>query len=260
MIFGGEFITGVDLIDVSLWTFTLFFFALVMYLQMEGKREGYPAEEDTTGKPDPGIFFFPPKKTFNLPNGRGSVTAPPGGGDDNRKLALKRTAAWPGAPYEPTGNPLADGVGPASWSPRADVPDLTDDGRPRIVPFRAGDGYDVANEDADPRGMTVYGGDGRAAGKVVDLWIDRSEAIIRYLEVEVGDEPTTRRVLLPTPFANVDGARKRVTVFALFAEHFKDVPGTASPMQVTRLEEDKITGYYGGGTLYASKERLEPFV
>jgi photosynthetic reaction center H subunit len=27
---------------------------------------------------------------------------------------------------------------------------------------------------------------------------------------------------------------------------------------VTLLEEDKIMGYYGGGTLYASKSRAEP--
>ena len=30
-----------------------------------------------------------------------------------------------GSPYIPTGNPLVDAVGPASYADRADVPDLT---------------------------------------------------------------------------------------------------------------------------------------
>ncbi|MEL7488410.1 MAG: photosynthetic reaction center subunit H, partial [Pseudomonadota bacterium] len=169
MIFGGEFITGVDLVDVTLWIFTLFFFSLVVYLQIEGKREGFPGEDEMTGKRNPGIFPTLGKKTFILPHGRGTVTAPPGGGDDDRPLALKRSSVHPGSPFIPTGDPMRDGVGPASYAMRADVPDLTDDGRPRIIPYRANKDYTVAKEDADPRGMTVYGGDGKEAGTVVDL-------------------------------------------------------------------------------------------
>ena len=30
-----------------------------------------------------------------------------------------------GSPLVPTGNPMVDGVGPAAWADRADVPDLT---------------------------------------------------------------------------------------------------------------------------------------
>ena len=50
----------------------------------------------------------------------------------------------------------------------------------------------------------------------------------------------------------------RVVVRSLFEEHFAGVPTTKSAAQVTLLEEEKISAYYGGGTLYASAARLEP--
>ena len=42
------------------------------------------------------------------------------------------------------------------------------------------------------------------------------------------------------------------------AAQFADVPAIKNPDQVTRLEEDKITGYFAGGLLYATPARLEP--
>ncbi|MEL7454246.1 MAG: hypothetical protein AAGJ50_12835, partial [Pseudomonadota bacterium] len=44
MIFGGEYVDGIDLVDISLWLFTIFFIGLVFYLQAESRREGYPEE------------------------------------------------------------------------------------------------------------------------------------------------------------------------------------------------------------------------
>lgn len=258
MIFGGEYVSGIDLVDIALWLFTIFFFGLVFYLHRESHREGYPVESDETGKSENGgIFWMPPAKTYLLPNDRGTTSVPPGA-VDTRELAMKRVANWAGAPYDPTGNPMADAVGPASYTERDDVPDLITDGRLRIVPYRAGDGYEVAKSDADPRGMTVYGGDGEPGGTVVDLWVDRAEAIIRYLEVNAGSEENPHHVLLPVPFANVK--KDRVNVFAIFGEHFKLVPQLKDPDSVTRLEEDKISGFYGGGTFYASPARSKPFV
>lgn len=255
MIFDGEFVNGIDLVDIALWAFTLFFIALIFYLRQEDRREGYPLERDTDGKlEDSGVFFYAQKKTFKLPHGRGTVTVPHGK-RDTRRHALARMAAWPGAPYQPTGDPMRDGVGAASFAERQDVPDLTEDGRNRIAPFRLGDGFTVDKNSPDPRGMTVHGGDGGAAGKVTDLWVDRSEAIIRYLEVEVG--ANARRILLPMPFAKIDKRRRRVDVDAIFAAHFAHVPGTRSPDSVTRLEEDRISGYFGGGKLYATPARTE---
>jgi photosynthetic reaction center H subunit len=48
-----------------------------------------------------------------------------------------------------------------------------------------------------------------------------------------------------------------VHVSALFSDQFGGVPALANPDQVTLLEEDRITAYYGAGTLYASRQRTE---
>ena len=45
-------------------------------------------------------------------------------------------AACPARRCEPTGDPMRDGVGPASYAQRADMPDLTFEGLPKIVPLR----------------------------------------------------------------------------------------------------------------------------
>jgi photosynthetic reaction center H subunit len=36
------------------------------------------------------------------------------------------------------------------------------------------------------------------------------------------------------------------------------VPRTRSDAQITLLEEEKISAYYGAGTLYATPDRQEP--
>jgi photosynthetic reaction center H subunit len=258
MIFGGEFVEGIDLVDVSLWLFTLFFFGLIFYLRREDRREGYPLEADTTGKQEPsGTVWMPGKKKFHLPHERGTLDVDFGPRDD-RELALKRTAVWPGAPFEPTGDPMQDGVGPASYAMREDYPDLTLEGTPRIAPYRDSPGYEVAKQDQDPRGLEVFGLDKEVAGTVTDLWVDRSESIIRYIEVEVGPDA---RVLVPIPFVNVKrGKQPRVVVEAVTAEQLKAAPRTKEAMSVTRREEDRISGYYGGGKLYATASRNEPLL
>ncbi|MFN4225906.1 MAG: photosynthetic reaction center subunit H [Hyphomonas sp.] len=258
MIFSGEFVNGVDLVDVCLWAFTIFFIFLIFYLQREGMREGYPLEEEPSGRTEaPGIIFVPPKKTFNLPNGRGTIELTYGKGD-TRELALARTANWPGSPFMPTGDPMKDGVGPASYAMRLDEPDLTWEGQDRISPYRLNPDYSVSAKDIDPRGLKVFGLDGRVAGTVADLWVDRAEAIIRYLEVKL--EGSGEHVLLPVPFSNISKSRRRVEVSAIKADQFSGVPRTRSADRITRREEDMICGYYGGGTLYATPQRQEPWL
>jgi len=257
MMFDGEFVAGIDMVDLALWGFTIFFFGLIFYLRREDRREGYPLERDTDGKlEDEGVVWYAPKKTFTLPHNRGTVSVPHGK-RDTRKHAMARTAAWPGAPYQPTGDPMRDGVGPASYAERDDVADLTDDGRNRIAPLRADGHIYVAEDSPNPVGMTVYGGDKKPVGDIVDVWVDRSEAIIRYLEVNIGSDGMANNVLLPMPFVKVDKRRKRVDVDAIFAKHFAGVPKLKSPDSVTRLEEDMIAGYYAGGKLYAHPARTE---
>ena len=67
-------------------------------------------------------------------------------------------------------------------------------------------------------------------------------------------------MLLPMPFALVNRRRGRVTVDAILGSQFADVPVTASLDQVTKREEDRIVGYYGAGTLYATPARQEPLL
>jgi photosynthetic reaction center H subunit len=60
------------------------------------------------------------------------------------------------------------------------------------------------------------------------------------------------------PFARIK--RDGVFVKSIYAAQFANVPVTQSADQVTLLEEDKISAYYGGGTLYADPMRSEPIL
>ena len=104
-----------DLASASIWLFWIFFALLIFYIQRENMREGYPLENDDGSEaPNQGPFPLPDAKTFKLPHGRGEVTVPNGKGED-RAVALEQTSVANGYPFEPTGDPMKDGVGPASW-------------------------------------------------------------------------------------------------------------------------------------------------
>jgi photosynthetic reaction center H subunit len=161
---------------------------------------------------------------------------------------------YPGTAFVPTGDAMQDGVGPASYADRADTPDLAfDDNKPKIVPLRAAPGWHVAHEDPDPRGKSVITLDGVVAATVVDLWVDRSEYILRYLETEI---PGGRRVLVPMFLCTFDD-EGTARVISVTAAQFAAAPGIAHPEQITLLEEDRISGYFGGGHFYATPERSE---
>jgi photosynthetic reaction center H subunit len=245
-----------DVAQIALYVFWIFFAGLIYYLQKEAKREGFPLEMDEPdGRRSSGWLPMPAPKTFHLQHG-GSVTVP----NDKRSpqiLAAEPSNRWAGAPLEPTGNPMLDGVGPGAYADRADVADLTYEGAIKIVPLRAAPGFGVDSGDSDPRGLPVLGADGVAGGTVAEIWVDRSEMLFRYLEVEVGGAGG-RRVLLPINFARIGD--REVRVKSILGSQFAQVPGTKQPDQVTLLEEEKIMAYYGGGTLYATPARQEPFL
>lgn len=263
-----------DVAQVTLYVFWIFFACLIFYLRREDKREGYPLESNTGGGGVAhGFPRMPEAKSYRLRTGH--VATLPNHGNDRRDVAVAPIARWPGAPYAPTGDPMRDGVGPGSWADREDVPELTMEDIPCIVPLRMTPATTLAAEDPDPRGMNVIGCDREIGGVVVDVWVDRAEAIARYLEVEVaaaaskgpvavGSESqvpiATKRVLLPLPFALINKPRGRVSVHAILGRQFADVPALANPDQVTKREEDRIVGYYGGGMLYATPARQEPLL
>jgi photosynthetic reaction center H subunit len=51
-----------------------------------------------------------------------------------------------------------------------------------------------------------------------------------------------------------------VRVKSIRGDQFKQVPRLANPDQVTLQEEDKISAFYGGGTLYAMPDRFGPLI
>ena len=250
-------ITGyVDLAQIVLYMFWLFFAGLIYYLVRENHREGYPMESDSNGRAVVKGWPIPEPKTFKLEGGR-SVTVP----DLHRgepPLGGRPANTSSGTPLEPLSDGMRDAVGPGAYALREDVPEMTIHGEPAIQPLRTAAGYGVAPQDTDPRGLPVMGADGKQGGIVKDIWVDSAEMLFRYLEVQTHVNGATRNVLLPIPFARI--RRNQVEVNAIYGMHFANVPGTRHPDQVTKREEDQISAYYGGGTLYADPARSEPLM
>lgn len=257
----GSVVGSIDVAQVTLYAFWIFFAGLIWYIRQEDRREGYPLEDDVTGRysKDPWLFV-PSAKTFVLGQGQGSVSVPDLARRDGREVKAVRTARFPGAPLRPTGDPLADGVGPGSWAERADVPDLTAEGTPRIVPMHIADGFAFAEDAFDPTGARVVACDSKVVGRVTGCWVDRSECLIRYLQVALDAEDGAKSVVVSMNFSAIKRARAKerfVYVHALASTHFAAIPQPASAERITRLEEERIVAYFGGGQLYATPARQE---
>ncbi len=262
----------IDLTLIILYAFWVFFFGLLLYLNRESMREGFPLVSDIGNKSQGwGLIGEPERKTFKLADGT-TVEAPR---DEKIDYPLKASPAAPfgGAPYEPEGDPMLSEYGPGAFAERADKPLLTFHGKLKIAPLRNLPEFSIVEGDQDPRGLPVFGADRGLAGHVSDVWVDQEEQLIRYLEVDLSSEevaPENRvaaKVLLPMTMALVGGRwarmgvwRPQVDVSSILAKHFQLVPQTKSATEVTLLEEDKITAFYGGGTLYATPQRREPLL
>ncbi len=248
---------GIDVALLVFYAFVLFFVCLVFYLRREDRREGYPLEDDATGRLDTpgGAMHTASLKSFLLPHGHGTVTAPTKGREPV-DIAARRTERFAGAPLYPTGDPLADGIGPAAWADRAKRPDLDMEGHPRIVPLSGAAGYSIARQDSDLMGWPVIGADGAQAGTVSDLWIDTADRLVRYIQIGGEGAPA----LAPMMMAKVDKRARRVVIDALRASQFAGVPRLGAVDQITLYEEERVAAYFGGGYLYATPERQEPFL
>lgn len=249
---------GIDVALLVFWAFVLFFVCLIFYLRREDRREGYPLEDETTGRLETagGPLHTASPKTFRLPFGHGTVSAPAPGGREPVDIAARRTDRFPGAPYAPTGNPLADGIGPAAWADRAKRPDLDMDGHPRIVPLSSAAAFGIMRGDPDLGGWPVIGADGAVAGTVADLWIDTADRLIRYIQI-AGHGGA---MLAPMTMAKVERRHRRIVIDALNADQFAGVPRLAATDQITLYEEERVQAYFGGGYLYANAARQEPLL
>ncbi|MEO0342653.1 MAG: photosynthetic reaction center subunit H [Pseudomonadota bacterium] len=247
------FFANFDLASLAIWGFWVFFAGLIVYLQVENMREGYPLQNDDGDlSANQGPFPVPGPKTFERPNGLPNVTVPTLA-KEGRDVAMARTAASEGFPFEPTGDPMLDGVGPASWAPRADRPEMDAHGNPKIVPMSSAKGFRVS-AGVDPRGLPVISGDGQNVGTITDIWIDEGEQLPRYLELEISGKG---KRLVPATMIKIKS--DRTIIRSLYADQFANVPSHKSDRQVTMLEEEKISAYYCGGTLYAGT-RQQPIL
>lgn len=247
---------SIDVAQVALYAFWLFFFGLIFWLRREDRREGYPLESDAAkllGAVNP--VLIPPPKTFLLPHG-GEVQAP-NFERDTRELLAER-AGGSGVPLQPIGEPMLSAVGPAAFAQRADTPELTREGHDLIVPMRAAEGFSVS-AGPDPRGWSVIAADGKVAGVVKDLWIDRADVMVRYLELALENSGAAAAPrLLPITMLRLLREKQQVEVAAVRASQFENVPVLKDPERITLLEEERICAYFAGGRLYAEPKRLGP--
>lgn len=253
----GQITSYIDVAQVTIYAFWIFFAGLIFYLRQEDRREGYPLMTDPDNKlKGDSPILMPTPKVFQLAGGATCIA--PRKGYDDREIKAAKVAGFPGAPYEPVGDPMLAAVGPGSFAARSDKPDVGHDGMPKIVPLRAAREFFLETRDPDPRGMKVVGGDRRSAGVISDVWVDRSEVIIRYLEVKLDGDAGT--VLVPMTFATVSRSRNEIQVPAVYGNQFANAPRLGNPDQISMLEEDKVCAYYGAGTLYADPKRQEPLL
>ncbi|MFN7003714.1 MAG: photosynthetic reaction center subunit H [Roseinatronobacter sp.] len=245
--YGWLFFGNFDLALISLYMFWIFLAGLIYYIQRENQREGYPLENED-GTLTGSNLSLPEPKTFILPHGRGEFKAP-NFEREARDLALAPTSGGTGFPFAPTGNPLADGVGPAAWSARRDEAELDGHGHAKIQPMAKVGDFAVA-AGRDPRGLPIMCHDRKSPGKVSDMWVDVPEQLVRYLEVTLADGS---KRLVPMAMAKIKA--DRVIVNALDSESFAGIPSIASDAQITKLEEDKVSAYVAGGYLYTADKR-----
>ncbi|MEL7215166.1 MAG: photosynthetic reaction center subunit H [Pseudomonadota bacterium] len=242
----------IDIALVSLYLFWAFFAGLIFYIQRENMREGYPlVMEDGSESPNQGLFPVPSVKTFQMAGDRADIQTPRPG-EVEREVNLTPVSSVAGTAFEPAGDPFEDGVGAAAWCEREDVPELDAHNHPKIQPMRVQEAFFVAKGSRDPRGKAVISGDRQIVGTVKEMWIDVPEQMIRYYEIDLGEAGTR---LVPKDLSKITG--RGLQIRSLPADRFAGVPVTKSDSQVTKLEEEKISAYYCGGTQF-SMGRDEP--
>jgi photosynthetic reaction center H subunit len=252
----GAITLQIDVAQLVLYAFWIFFAGLVFYLRMEDKREGYPLVSERAGVTYEGFPPVPAPKTFLLTHG-GTQTAPRVDPPQPDFKAVP-VAPWPGAPIEPVGNPLLSAAGPSAYALRVDTPERTWHGdENRLAPLRVAKDHDFDPDSPNPIGYQVVGFDGIVAGEVTDAWVDREESLIRYLEVKT---TSGKSVLVPNPLVRVSESTQTVKLASVLGSQVADAPALASPDQVTLREEDKIQAYFASGHLYATPGRRESLI
>jgi photosynthetic reaction center H subunit len=256
-----EFTGYIDGAQIALYLFWFFFAGLVWWIRREDRREGYPLETDLPRKVwgTNSFIFFPPEKTVTRPDGSDFTT--PDYNRDEREMQARRSMKNEGYPYLPEGEALTSKMGPASYPEgRGDKPELTREGHEAIVPMRIAEGYSVF-AGPDPRGWDVIGADGEKAGTCTDIWVDRAEMLVRYLEMTVDSLEEGDAVrLVPINMLVLQRFAGVVDVEALKAADFVKIPAIAGAEQITLNEEDKVRAFFAGARLYGDPRSAEPLI
>lgn len=255
----GAFTDYIDLAQIALYIFWGFFFALILYIRREDKREGYPLESDRSSSVRvQGFPAIPAPKKFLLEDGR-VVMAPR---DEPPEVVenARPMAPWPGAPLEPIGDPMLAGVGSGAYARRPDSPELSLEGEPKIQPLRVATDFSLDARDPELIGMPVLGLDKETAGTVVDAWVDVVEPQVRYVEVELSEAAGGKHVMLPMALARVNADLRVVQVNSITAAQFRNVPTLARTDQITMQEEELVVAYYGAGQRFATEDRVAPLL
>lgn len=251
------FLAGrIDVAELVFYAFFLFFILLVIHLRRQDRIEGYP-KEDENGRiqPSDGPLTMTWPRAFRLPFNRGIATVPRRGLEP--LFEGRPYDRFSGAPNVPVGDPMHAGIGPGAYAERLRIPDVDMEGRPRIVPLARDNMFFLSSRDPDPRGMTVIAADGKVAGTVSDVWIDRSDRMIRYLAVAT---PAGGQVLAPMMMAALDRRRGVIEIDAITAAQYAGAPTAGADGTLTRYDEERIQAYFGGGYLYALPHRAEPLI
>ena len=248
----GAILGNIDVAQVLVVVFFIFFFGLILHLRTEDKREGYPLVDPAGGSDGEGFPPMPAPKTFHLRQG-GLVTAPHP--EAERPLAAARAFPFPGSSLDPTGDPLEDGVGPAAYALRRTEPLWFAPGVAQVAPLRVMPGWALAKGDVDPRGLPVVDIYGDRAGVVRDLWLDRGVKILRYLEVEADDGA---RTLLPIFHTDIRRLERRVSLKAVRAAQVVGAPRLTEPDVITAREEDRINAFYAGAHFFTREGSRPP--
>ena len=243
----------IDVAQLALIIFFLFFLGLVAYIRREDKREGYPLDEPgpqfhhgrLVGFPEP-----PPPKTLYLMEG-GTTQMPHY--FKQPPVNARYTDSFGGASLEPTGDPLLSALGPATWVMRVNEPLRLADGKLQVIPTRVDEEWSVRPGETDPRGMTVFDSRWNPVGSVADFWVDRSAKLLRYLEVQLGEEArSTRRVLVPIFNADIKLKARNIRVMGLRSWQFEQIPALSEADSITAQEEDQVNAYFAGGLFHSA--------
>ena len=247
----------IDVAQLVLYAFWVFFAGLVIYLILENKREGFPLITNREGERLDGLLPMPRPKTFVLHDGFTRTVPQIEPGDI---INARQIEGFEGAAFAPLGDPMQDAIGPASYAMRRNEPEVTMEGAHRTVPIRVASEFWVAAGDPDPRGMNVVTLDGLVAGVASDIWVDRSNEQARWLEVAVPGQ--ARGVVIPWELIRVLRRPRGgvVKVASVTAAQLAAAPLPASPDSITAREEDRIAAYFASGHLYATPGRLGPLL